>query len=263
MNAATATTLVVLAHPEPRSFNGAWARSSRDASLAAGHEVLFSDLVASGFDPVERREHYDGSGEAAPGSDAPFDPLRFQRQASSEGQLPADVAAEIARIRSADRLILHFPLWWFGPPAILKGWLDRCLAHGALHDSAQRFDNGMCRGKKALLCVSTGSSAMESSAAGKEGDATLLLWPLAYALRYVGFTVLRPELVHGVHGFHEPEAGAALETRLQETLAAQSSLIARFDELPTIAFNRDDEFDGEGVLEPGAPSHGPFIRHRG
>ena len=197
--------------PEPRSFNGAWARATCAASEAAGHEVLLSDLVASGFDPVERRAHYAALDDAD--GDAAFDPLRLQDVAARRGALPEDVAVEVAKLRAADRLVVHFPLWWFGPPAILKGWFDRCLVHGALHTSSRRFDTGLCRGKKALFCVTTGSTADESSPAGKEGDATLLLWPLAYALRYIGFTVLKPHLVHGVHGFHDAD-GTARRWRL-------------------------------------------------
>ena len=255
-----ARTYIVLAHPEPRSFNGAWAGASRAACLARGHEVVLHDLVASGFDPVERAERYgpDSAGEPA----RPFDPLAAQDRAARRGALPADVALELERVRAADLLILHFPLWWFGPPAVLKGWLDRCLVHGALHTSAERFDTGRCRGKRALLCVSTGSSAAESGPGGKEGEATLLLWPLAHALRYVGFTVLRPHLVHGVHGFHQGGAREALERRLSDVLAAQDALIGGLDEREAMAFNADGDFDAGGVLRPDAPSHSPFVRRR-
>lgn len=252
-------TLIVLAHPEPRSFNGSWARASAEASADSGHTVLFSDLVSMGFDPVERSSHYEFSGE----NDAhtPFDPLRLQDKAAKQNCLPDDVTVEIQKIKQADRIIFHFPLWWFGPPAILKGWAERCLVHGALHTSSQRFDTGLCADKKALFCVSTGSTAMESSAAGKEGDATLLLWPMAYTLRYLGFTVLRPQLVHGVHGFHEGAAKTDLEKRLVQTLADQSELVADFDALPVMSFNSDGDFDSRGVLKPSARSVSPFIKN--
>lgn len=260
MNNPNQSTLIVLAHPEPRSFNGSWAQASAQASEANGHTVHFSDLVSMGFDPVEKRSHYDPATDS--GDDEPFDPLRMQDRAASMNRLPADVAAEIQKIRDADRVIFHFPLWWFGPPAVLKGWLDRCLVHGALHTSTQRFDTGMCTGKKALFCVSTGSTALESSPAGKEGDVYMLVWPMAYALRYLGFTVLEPIIVHGVHGFHEGDAKTALAVRLREVISNQQRLVSRFDELPCMPFNRDDEFSDEGVLKPSAPSHTGFIRHR-
>ena len=253
------STLIVLAHPEPRSFNGSWAQASAEASEANGHTVLFSDLVSMGFDPVEKRSHYDLV--TANDDDEPFDPLRMQDRAANMNRLPAEVATEIQKIRDVDRVIFHFPLWWFAPPAILKGWLDRCLVHGALHTSTQRFDAGICIDKKALFCVSTGSTALESSPSGKEGDVNMLVWPMAYTLRYLGFTVLEPIVVHGVHGFHEGEAKAALQLRLSQVINNQHHLVSNFDELPRMQFNRDDEFSDEGILKPSARSYSGFIRH--
>ena len=248
------STLIVLAHPEPRSFNAQWAQASADASAALGHDVIWSDLYALGFDPAERAAHYDHP------ADLPFDPLKAQGHAA-ETVLPADVAAELDKLRRADRIIFHFPMWWFAPPAMLKGWCDRALAHGALHSTAERFDTGMLRGKKALLCVTTGSSADESAHNGKEGDVNLLLWPLAYTLRYLGLTILQPVCVHGVHGYHRGARATALAERLGNALAGQAGLIAGFDDLPEIAFNADDDFDAKGRLRADRPSVTTFIRH--
>jgi NAD(P)H dehydrogenase (quinone) len=135
-------------------------------------------------------------------------------------------------------IVFHFPLWWFGPPAILKGWFDRCLVHGALHDVDNRFDAGRMRGKRALFCVSTGASAVECGPGGKEGETRLLLWPLAYTLRYCGFDVAEPLTVHGVHGYFEGAEERALETRLAEVLADQARIIARSTGRPVIRSTR-------------------------
>ena len=71
------TTLIVLAHPDRRSFNGAWAEATAEASKALGHAVLWSDLASMGFDPVESARHYPGySGDRA------FDPLKAQEEAA-------------------------------------------------------------------------------------------------------------------------------------------------------------------------------------
>ena len=109
------TTLIVLAHPEPTSFNADWARATAGAVEAAGEKVIWSDLYALGFDAAERGAFYS--------DETPFDPLKAQ----ATGDWPPDVAEEVEKIRAADNLIFHFPLWWFGPPAILKGWCDRVL----------------------------------------------------------------------------------------------------------------------------------------
>ncbi len=70
------------------------------------HEHL--DLYRRGFEAAlsaEERESYFGDG---------FDPAR--------------VSAEVAQLKRAETLILVFPTWWFGAPALLKGWFDRVWA---------------------------------------------------------------------------------------------------------------------------------------
>ncbi len=251
----SATTLVVVAHPEPRSFTGSWAHASIAASEKSGHTVLLSDLVTDRFNPVESALCY------ATNSDPLFDPLKAQEQAAAAGELPADVAAEMQKIIVADRIIVHFPIWWFGPPAILKGWLDRCLVHGGLHTVDQRFDAGQCRSKKVLFCVSTGATEVECSMNGKEGNLDMLLWPLAYTFRYLGFEVLQPQAVHGVHGYFEGAEEAALQGKLAKVLDDHTAVIAQFDKQPLMAFNADTDFDDAGRLKTDAISHSAFIRH--
>ena len=248
------TTLVVLAHPERRSFCGAWAEASAAAAEACGDHVLWSDLYAQGFDPAEGPGHYGASPHR-------FDPLKAQEDAAAAGRIPTDVAAEVEKLRAADRIVFHFPLWWFAPPAMLKGWFERVLLHGRMHDVDNRFDTGRFRGRKALFCVTTGANAAESGPDGKEGDTRLHLWPAAYTLRYLGFDVLEPVLVHGVHGYHRGDRLEALKARLRATLSAQAGLLEGFDTLRLMRFNADSDFENEGRLKPGAPSHSPFIRH--
>ncbi|MFD0978059.1 NAD(P)H-dependent oxidoreductase [Tropicimonas aquimaris] len=248
---------IVSAHPEPQSFTAGWARASVDAVRALGGVAEHSDLYALGFDPAERGTLYDTADIA----ERRFDPLKVQQDAAARGALPSDLVEQVSRIKRADLLILHFPIWWFGPPAILKGWMDRALVHGVMHAEDARFDRGPCRGKRALICVSTGCSAVECRPDGREGDLRLLLWPLAQTLRYCGFDVYEPVSVHSVHGFHEPPQRLALEQRLSATLAGQTDLLAGLEQRPLWPFNRDADFDAEGRLLPDAPSHSPFVRH--
>lgn len=97
--------LVVYAHPVPESFVAALRDTTVAALKQAGHEVRLIDLYAEQFDPVmsadERRQYHD------PGIN----------------ELP--VADYIEQIRWCEMLVLVYPTWWFGLPAILKGWLDR------------------------------------------------------------------------------------------------------------------------------------------
>lgn len=250
---ADRTTLVVLAHPEPRSFCGQWAEATALAAQAQGDTVLRSDL--SRFDPVERAAHYSDPGD-------PFDVLKAQERASDAGTLPKDVLAEVEKLEAADRVIFHFPLWWFAPPAMLKGWFERVLLHGRTHDVDTRFDSGRFRGRKALFCVTTGADEVESGPDGKEGDTRLHLWPAAYTLRYLGFDVLEPVIVHGVHGYHQGDRQVALERRLHTALAQQAEVLRDFDQRPCLRFNADSDFDADGRLRPNAPSFSPFIRRK-
>lgn len=250
--------LIVLAHPEPRSFNAQWARATAIGAQDAGHEVLWSDLYTIGFNPAESARHY----QARDADPHPFDAMDWQEKATRRGNLPPDVVDEIDKIRAAAMVVFHFPLWWFGPPAMLKGWFDRVFVHGELHSSDRRFDRGDCDGKRALFCVTTGSSAEESSPHGKEGDINLLLWPVAYSLRYLGFTILEPKIVHGVHGFKKDAEQDALTRQLETCLADQSELITNLDQRAAWQFNPDHSFGPDGRLNPGEPTFSLFIKPR-
>ncbi|HEY3144719.1 MAG TPA: NAD(P)H-dependent oxidoreductase, partial [Dongiaceae bacterium] len=116
-------TLLVLAHPERNSFNGAMADTALETLRGRGHEVALSDLYRMGWDPVSDRRNFTSV----------KDPGYFKQQveedhATETGGFAPDVEAEIAKMEAADLMIWQFPLWWFGVPAILKGWVDRVFA---------------------------------------------------------------------------------------------------------------------------------------
>jgi putative NADPH-quinone reductase len=101
--------LLVYAHPVETSY-GAALKDRIAASLRPRHEVDLMDLYAEGFDPVMSRDE------------------RLGYHAIPENQAP--VADHIARVLAAEALVFCFPAWTFGPPAILKGWLDRVMLPG-------------------------------------------------------------------------------------------------------------------------------------
>lgn len=250
-------TLVVLAHPEPRSFNAHLARVAQETLSAGGHGVRISDLYAADFDPRESPRHFANR----------HDPERFDVQAEQcfnwEGRsLAPEVESAIADVFWADLVILQFPLWWFGPPAMLKGWMDRVFVYGGLYSGSRRHNRGPCSGRRALMCVTTGSSAAACSYNGREGDTQLILWPSLYALRYVGFTVLEPFFIHGVRGDSTGEERVAHDRALQEQVAAYRRLLLDVPNAPTVAFNADADWDESGTLKPEAPVYSPFIRQQ-
>ena len=99
--------LVVYCHPKEGSFNAA----IRDLVLGklreAGAEVKIIDLYARGFQPVLTAEEWQGYLD------------------SPANQQP--VAEDVAALKWCDTLIFVYPTWWYGLPAVLKGWLDRVL----------------------------------------------------------------------------------------------------------------------------------------
>jgi NAD(P)H dehydrogenase (quinone) len=249
--------LLVVAHPEPSSYNAYLACMARDTLLKDGHAVRISDLYASDFDPSESGRHYG----------VRRNPTCFDAQAEQcfnweNRSLPAQVQNEIDKIMWADLLILQFPLWWFGPPAMLKGWMDRVFVYGGLYSSSRRHDRGPCTGKKALICMTTGSSAEACSFDGREGDTHLILWPSLYALRYIGYTVLQPYIIHGVRGGLSGDAAQAKKEYLLRMERDYKDLLLNIHTASTVSFNSDNDWDEHGKLKPEAPVHSPFIRHK-
>jgi NAD(P)H dehydrogenase (quinone) len=247
--------LIVLAHPEPTSFNAQLARRARDVLMQHGHRVELSDLYAANFDPREAPDHF-----VVRRDSARFDAADEQRFSWERGALSEDVRGELDKIQAADVVVLQFPLWWFGPPAILKGWFDRVFVYGALYSSQHRHDRGVCRGKQAMLCVTTGSSAEACSPDGPEGDTELILWPTMYTLRYVGFTVRQPFLIHGVRSGLTGADAEAQGVRLAAEAARLGDRLLELERVRVVAFNSDDDWDEHDRLRATAPIYSPFIR---
>jgi len=131
--------LVLFAHPLADSLAAALHRTVVDALSAAGHEVDDCDLYASGFDPVmtpaERRAHN------SPNPDF------------------SAVEHHVERLRAADAVVLCFPVWWYGMPAILKGYFDRVWVNGvAFHLRAGgKIEPGLHRLKKLGVVATYGA----------------------------------------------------------------------------------------------------------
>jgi NAD(P)H dehydrogenase (quinone) len=180
--------LVVLAHPEPHSFNGALRDTAVISLEAAGHRIEQSDLYAMRWQPVLGPVEF---GDAAP--PAFFNAQQAQRRAVAAGTQAADVQAEQAKLERADLLLLIFPVWWFGMPAILKGWIDRVFAIDVAYGGGRWFDQGVYRGKRALVCTTTGARADRFGHAGLFGPLDWVLHPLRVGtLNFCGFDTLEP-----------------------------------------------------------------------
>ncbi|NJQ05389.1 NAD(P)H-dependent oxidoreductase [Streptomyces lonarensis] len=197
--------LWLYAHPEPRSLNGHLRTRGIAAATALGHAVVQSDLYAMGWNPVvSRADHPDGDGRfrAADASHAAF----------RAGRLPVDVAAEQEKLLGADAVVVQFPLWWYGPPAILKGWFDRVLVKGLGYGTGSRYGAGALAGKRALTVVTAGARESSLAPRGIHGSLDQILWPLLHGTYfYTGMAPLRPLLVGSADRLTEAEAEAAAD----------------------------------------------------
>lgn len=112
-------TLVVHCHPNPQSLSAALYAASCKALRQGGHDLRCIDLYAEGFDPVMKRD---------------------EREAyvDNPGLIEARVQAHVDALRWAEHLVFVYPVWFHGPPAMLKGWLERVMLPGVAFLPAAR-----------------------------------------------------------------------------------------------------------------------------
>jgi len=249
-------TLIVLAHPEASSFNAQLAEVARDAlSARPGDGVRVLDLYRLGFDPLEGGHHF-----ASRKDEDRFDAQAEQRHASDTDTLPGDVREHLEAVERADLLILQYPMWWYMPPAILKGWLDRVFVYGRAYTSRMRYDAGRFRGRRAMQSVTTGGPEPTFRYNGRNGDIEHLLWPLNFTLHYLGFTVLEPFVAFGVEGGLKYSEESVAARRLEDHKRRYGEALRALEARSPLPFNGWDDWDEEGRLRPGVPGHSPFMR---
>jgi NAD(P)H dehydrogenase (quinone) len=229
---------IVHAHPEPKSFNGAMTRAATEALNGAGHEVVVSDLHAIGFIPVSDRRNFN----------TVHDPNYFRQQAEEahaathDGFAP-DIQQEMDKLFWCDTLILQFPLWWFGLPAMLKGWIDRVFASGGrIYGGGKWYDRGVFVGKRAMCSVTIGGPSSMYFENGLNGPIAAILFPINHGMLYfTGFTVIEPFLVHAPVRKSEDERTAELARYRERVLSLCSA--------PTIRYPKLADYDEQYVLK--------------
>lgn len=137
------SVLILLCHPAKDSFNRRIAATAFDAAQAGGAEVHLRDLYAEKFDPVLTDDELN---------------RRYSFDESVQGQTKD--------LRAADVLVFVHPDWWGGPPAVLKGWIERVLRPGVAYDYVgEEFEGkrhvGLLGDKSAaVFCTSDSSNTM-------------------------------------------------------------------------------------------------------
>jgi putative NADPH-quinone reductase len=124
---------VILAHPNPESFNHAIAKMAVDAIKANGHRIFFHDLYQEKFDPRLNLE-----------------------ELANDAILPPVIRKHCDEIAAVDGIVIIHPNWWGQPPAILKGWVDRVIRPGVAYeftegDSGEGIPNGLLKARAALV----------------------------------------------------------------------------------------------------------------
>ena len=143
--------LVVYCHPNPKSLIAAACDRAVSSLTEAGHDVRVTDLYADGFTPEMTAEE------------------RHSHKA-------AGIAHELERyadeLRWAESLVLVYPTWWSGMPAMLKGWFDRVWVAGvawSIPEGARR-PKGLLRQIRPIVVVTShGSSKWINVVEGEAG----------------------------------------------------------------------------------------------
>ncbi|KIT14850.1 NAD(P)H-dependent oxidoreductase [Jannaschia aquimarina] len=149
--------LIVFSHPKEDSFSAAILTTVKERLEAAGVEYRIRDLYRSNFSPVLTAHELD---------------IYLDEAANTE-----PVAQDVADLRWADTLIFVYPTWWYGLPAMLKGWLDRVLVPGVafLMPKAEGEDirPGLTNIKRLAIFTTCGASWWLTQVIGAPGKRTL------------------------------------------------------------------------------------------
>jgi NAD(P)H dehydrogenase (quinone) len=183
-----ANILIVHAHHEPKSFSSALAKAAAESFTEQRHKVDFSDLYAMKFDPVSDRRNFT----------TVRDPNFFKQQqeelyAAKHLGFAPEIEVEMQKLERCDLLVFSFPLWWFGLPAILKGWVDRVFAYGRVYGRGRWYDKGLGQGKRAMALVTTGSAKSAYDRKGLHPELNAILTPIHHGIFWFnGFSPLQP-----------------------------------------------------------------------
>lgn len=187
--------LLVHAHSEADSFVSAM----RDTIVASfrerGDSVTVSDLYAMEFNPVSGPEDF---GERSDPGHLTY--ALEQRHGYEQGTIAQDIKDEIGKVLEADVVGFTFPLYWFGTPAILKGWIDRVFISGTFYGGKRLYANGGMAGKKAFAAFSLGGREHMFGDNSLHGPLTTGMMKHFFqgTLGYAGFSVVEPFIAHHV-----------------------------------------------------------------
>lgn len=189
--------LIVYAHHEPSSFTSAMKNLAVEVLSHQGHAVVISDLYGQGFSSEAQKWDF----VTTTGNH--FNYMLEQKHAASlDLAFSPDILGEIQKLQIADVVLFVAPIWWFSVPAILKGWFDRVLAMGVTWDGGKIYENGLMRGKQAMLIGSAGGpTQFYQEDAEHQASIQQILHHINHGtLAFCGFNVHEPFIALNVLG---------------------------------------------------------------
>lgn len=201
--------IVVRCHPEQEGFNASIARAYCAEVRQHGHAAFVRDLYSIGFDPVLKS---------------------VERPGMAFRQMP-DVANELEIIGGADVFVLIYPIWFGGPPAMLKGYIERVLGTGAMPlQFKQEVATGVLSRKR---LVSFTSSATDEHWLATQGQLESLISGFDRYIEH-GFAMRPSQHFHfgSITSGMEPEV---IERHLHEVKARARLLCLNLDREAAVA----------------------------
>ncbi|MED1557099.1 NAD(P)H-dependent oxidoreductase [Bacillus paramycoides] len=129
--------LIIYAHPSPSSFNASILEHVQKGLQETNHSVTLLDLYKEQFDPV----------------------LVFNEEKKRRDLLHEEETKRYRElVQKADTLLFIYPIWWWGMPAILKGFIDRIFVAGFAYKYEGALPKGLFKGKKAWVINTLDSS---------------------------------------------------------------------------------------------------------
>jgi NAD(P)H dehydrogenase (quinone) len=234
--------LIVHAHHEPKSFSSTLSRQAEETLRSIGHEVTVSDLYAEGFDPVSDRRNFQSVFDANY-----LKQQNEERHASDVNGFAPSLEREIARLEACDLLIFSFPLWWFGMPAILKGWVDRAFPMKRVYGGAKLYENGLGQSqKRAMVMFTAGGGADAYSGHGVNPSLETVVAPIEHGVFWFnGFLPLAPFVVWTAARLSPEERAAELrrlDERLRNVDGEKPRVLAPLGDFPGFGLDRKKRF---------------------
>ena len=125
--------LIINGHPDKESFNWALAESYRRAAKMVEAQVVTINLIELEFDPI----------------------LKYGYRIPYE--LEPDLREAIQKIKEADHIVWFFPMWWYGLPALLKGFIDRTFLPNITfkYQKGKLFPDKLLKGKTSRMVITS------------------------------------------------------------------------------------------------------------